>query len=131
MGEPSNDDYDGQERRAHHKTLQDVETAFNRQLQDHERREFERIDKVIGKAIEDLKKEAFADGPVPHRLAHEAMMKAAAAEEEFWRGMKMKIAEKGILGLLQVLFMLTVLGLGASIAAKFGLMPAFTAWLMK
>jgi hypothetical protein len=59
---------------------------------------------------------AFPDGIEGHRTAHEAMIKAAAAEEEFWRGLKSDIAHKSIWGILQVLLFLTVAGL----AAKFG-----------
>jgi hypothetical protein len=60
---------------------------------------------------------AFPDGVEAHRAAHEAMIKAAKAEEEFWRGLKADIAHKSIWGILQILLILTVAGL----AAKFGL----------
>jgi hypothetical protein len=60
---------------------------------------------------------AFPDGVEAHRTAHEAMIKAAAAEEEFWRGLKADIAHKSIWGILQILLILTAAGL----AAKFGL----------
>ena len=60
---------------------------------------------------------AFPDGVEAHRTAHEAMIKAAAAEEAFWRGLREDIMHKSIWGILQILLILTVAGL----AAKFGL----------
>ena len=60
---------------------------------------------------------AFPDGVESHRAAHEAMIKAAEAEEQFWRGLKADIAHKSIWGILQILTILTIAGL----AAKFGL----------
>lgn len=61
--------------------------------------------------------DAFPDGPANHRMAHEKQMKAAEAEENFWRELKVGIAKKSIWGILQVLIFLLVAGL----AAKFGL----------
>ena len=60
---------------------------------------------------------AFPDGVDSHRKAHEAMMRAAVAEEKFWTELKLDIAKKGVFALL-----ITVLGLAAvGLAAKFGL----------
>lgn len=66
---------------------------------------------------------AFPDGPEAHRLAHEAMMKAAVAEERFWQELKIDIAKKGAWGLLIIVLGLALMGL----AAKFG----FSAGLAK
>ena len=60
---------------------------------------------------------AFPDGVDSHRKAHEAMMKAAVAEERFWTELKLDIAKKGILTLLVTLFGLAAVGL----SVKFGL----------
>lgn len=60
---------------------------------------------------------AFPDGPDNHRLAHQAMMKAAIAEERFWNELKIDIAKKGVWGLLVIVMGLAVIG----ISAKFGL----------
>ena len=60
---------------------------------------------------------AFPDGVDAHRSAHEAMIKAAQAEEEFWRGLRSDIATKSIWGVLQILLFLVAAG----VAAKFGL----------
>ena len=69
------------------------------------------------KAEVDRLNQAFPDGIDAHRSAHEAMIKAAQAEEEFWRGLRSDIASKSIWGILQILLILTAAG----IAAKFGL----------
>lgn len=75
----------------------------------------EKLDSVL---IEVAKiNRAFPDGPEAHRLAHEAMMKAAVAEEKFWNELKLDIAKKGIWGLMVIVIGLAVIGL----AAKFGL----------
>jgi hypothetical protein len=62
---------------------------------------------------------AFPDGIEGHRAAHEAMIKAAAAEEEFWRGLKSDIAHKSIWGILQILLILTAAGLAAKLGFAF------------
>lgn len=60
---------------------------------------------------------AFPDGVDSHRKAHEAMMKAAIAEERFWTELKLDIAKKGVMTLLITLFGLAAVGL----SVKFGL----------
>jgi len=60
---------------------------------------------------------AFPDGPDNHRLAHQAMIKAAVAEERFWDELKLDIAKKGTWGLLIIILGLALVG----IAAKFGI----------
>lgn len=105
--------YSGQERRAYAKTLNEVEDVFERKLIDHEQREQVRIKTLIA----ELKLEAFPDGAEAHRAAHQAMIDAAKAETEFWRGLKADIAKKSIWGILQILLIL----LAAGLAAKFGM----------
>lgn len=54
-----------------------------------------------------------------HRSAHEALIKAAAAEERFWSELRLEVAKKGVIGLLTL-----ILGLiGIAVAAKFGIKP--------
>ncbi len=60
---------------------------------------------------------AFPDGPVNHRLSHEAMIKAAQAQENFWNEMKVDLAKKGAYGLFIIILGLVITGL----QAKFGL----------
>jgi hypothetical protein len=60
---------------------------------------------------------AFPDGPDAHRLAHQAMMKAAVAEERFWTELKIDIAKKGVWGLMIIVLGLAIVG----ISAKFGI----------
>lgn len=52
-----------------------------------------------------------------HRRYHEQLIKAAVAETEFWRDLKLEIAKKGVWSLLTVLCGLVILG----ISAKFGI----------
>lgn len=66
----------------------------------------------------DLLFNAFPDRDVStHCEFHAAKIKAAVAEEEFWRELKIDIAKKGMWSLLILLLGLLVLGL----SAKFGL----------
>lgn len=51
-----------------------------------------------------------------HRRYHEAMIRAANAQEAFWNELKLDIAKKGVWGLLIIILGLATLGLGA----KFG-----------
>lgn len=93
--------------------LSEVEAVIERKLHEHEQREIEHVRTLI-KALE---LEAFPDGPSAHRAAHQAMIDAAHAQEEFWRGLKVDVAKKSIWGILQILTILVCAG----IAAKFGL----------
>jgi hypothetical protein len=52
-----------------------------------------------------------------HRRYHEAMIKAASAQEQFWQDLKLEIAKKGVWGLLTIIVGLTLVG----ISAKFGI----------
>lgn len=69
---------------------------------------------------------AFPEGdPESHRTYHQAKITAAKAEQEFYQTLKVKLAEAGVLGLLRMIIWLLMMGLGATVAAKFGLLPAF------
>lgn len=52
-----------------------------------------------------------------HRKYHEAMIRSAEAQAEFWRELRLDIAKKGIWGLLIAISGLIMVGL----AAKFGI----------
>lgn len=104
------------------KTLSEVEEAFDRKLRDHEVREQQRIQELIS----ELKLDAFPDGTIAHKAAHQAMIDAAKQEAEFWRGLKIEIAKKSIWGILHILTILVLAG----IAAKMG-MGAFMAEFAK
>lgn len=60
--------------------------------------------------------EAFPDGPIEHRHAHEAMIKAAEAQERFWNDLRIDVAKKGIWGAIVIVCGLVIAGA----AAKFG-----------
>lgn len=67
------------------------------------------------KAEVDRLNHAFPDGIDAHRSAHEAQIKAAAAQEEFWRDLKGEIAKKSILGIAHILLILIAVGLSAKL----------------
>lgn len=50
-----------------------------------------------------------------HRRYHEQLIKAAEAETEFWRELKLDIAKKGMWGLLVILCGLILAGLAAKL----------------
>jgi hypothetical protein len=72
-------------------------------------------DRAYVAALYEKAMEAFPDGPEQHRIAHEQMIKAAKAEETFWRELKSEIAKKSIFGIAQILLILIVAGLGAKL----------------
>lgn len=74
-----------------------------------------KIDEVL-RELADIK-EAFPDGIARHRAAHEAMIHAKHAEEDFYRELKLDLVKKGTWGLLVLVIGLIVLGL----SVKFGI----------
>lgn len=82
------------------------------------------IDRRFDEIMDELKNisSAFAknpDGSVDfdgHRRYHEAMIRAASAQEQFWQDLKLEIAKKGVWGLLTIIVGLVLVG----ISAKFG-----------
>lgn len=60
---------------------------------------------------------AFPDGPAAHRSAHEAMIKASAAQEKFWQELRLDVAKKGTWGLLIILVGLVLAGAMGKLAA--------------
>lgn len=117
------DNYDGEERRKHSRTIGEVESAFERKLVEHGAREREHMQIIV----DALKSEAFPDGPAAHKAAHQAMIDAAKAEAEFWQGLKTEMVTKSIWGILRILGILMLAGL----AAKLGLWPLYVSWLTK
>ena len=112
-------------------TREDLDLYFHSKLLEHESREFEDLEKkernfrkdvsevegMLHKVIESLARieYAFPDGPERHRVAHEAMIKAAQAQEEFWNDLKLEIAKKGMWSLLVTILGLVVVGISANI----------------
>lgn len=85
-----------------------------------------KIDMVIDQlhAIE----RAFPDGPEAHRASHEAMMRAAAAQqdaaraqEKFWNEIKLDVIKKGIWGAVVIVLGLIMVGSLTTLAAKLGI----------
>ena len=78
-----------------------------------------KIKAMLEGSILDAKRElmhAFPDGIENHREAHERMIAAARAEEQFWHDLKADIARKSIWGILHILFLLTI----GTLAVKLG-----------
>ena len=103
--------YSGPERRNIDRC--DVEYAFKKELENHELREVENIKAML----DEFKAEAFPDGADRHKQAHQAMIDAAKAQADFFRGLKQDIAKRSLFGILQILLFLVCAGL----AAKFGI----------
>ncbi len=87
------------------------------------------LDKRFDEIMHELQKinGAFArnpDGSVDHdghRQYHEAMIKAATAQEQFWNELKLEVAKKGIWSLLVIICGLVVVGVSAKLGlGKFG-----------
>ncbi len=96
-------------------TKADIDDALAR----HTDGEMPKIKAMLECSILDAKRElmhAFPDGIENHREAHERMIAAARAEEEFWHDLKTDIAKKSIWGILHILFMLTI----GTLAVKLG-----------
>ena len=117
------DPYHGQERRKTPVSFSELEELVDHKFREHEEREVAMVEDRLGV----LKEEAFPDGPTAHRQAHQVMIDAANAQKEFWQSLKNEIITKSIWGILRILAIL----LAAGFVAKFGLGPAYFAWLSK
>ena len=96
-------------------TIDDLDEA----LEIHSQRERDELSTMIDAkvlAVRDQLVYAFPDGIEGHRKAHEAMIAAAKAEQEFWQDLRKDVAKKSIWGILHIL---TVLVLG-TLAVKLG-----------
>ena len=117
------DAYLGQERMRAPRSFAELEEIVDRKFREHEEREVA----MVQERIDALKEEAFPDGPSSHKQAHQVMIDAANAQKEFWQMLKTEIITKSIWGILRILAIL----LAAGVVAKFGLGPAYFAWLSK
>lgn len=113
------DGYTGPNRRRYVKTLEQLEVDIEQMFRDHEERDQKRH--------EALRKEILAGFPngdlEGHCEYHESKIKAAQAEEEFWKTAKSEVLKHGISGLFAVLkgvFVLAAIGF----AYKYGFGPA-------
>lgn len=89
-------------------------------------RRLEEVQKILQNHIVEEEKMLLAAFPqgdfVAHRLAHEQMAAAAAAQEKFWNDLRTELARKGIFFLLAVLGGLILLG----VTVKLGIPAAFS-----
>lgn len=92
-------EWNGEERREYHRTIHDVEAAFNRALLEHEVRERENVDKLV----EQLKHDMVPNGNTyHHREYHQRKIDAAKAEEQFWITAKGELFKRGLSAFLTV-----------------------------
>jgi len=77
------------------------------------------LDEKVDEALSILETIAYAfpDGPASHRAAHEAMIKASAAQEEFWRELRLDVAKKGTWGIIIIIIGLALAGAMGKLAA--------------
>ena len=93
--------------------LDAIEMAVERAISKYEKRE-EEIWEEKSKIIMN----AFPDGIQNHRNAHQAMIDAAKAQENFWKELKLDLTKKGIWGILTVLVGLALVGLAAKAGVR-------------
>lgn len=99
--------------------LSELETHVLQMFKDHEARERKWIDEVKA----DLMR-AFPNADIDgHCDYHERKIKAAQAEEEFWKAAKIKVIENGVSGLFAILKWVAILALLGG-AYKMGIGPA-------
>lgn len=95
------------------RTLAAVEAIIQRAFREHEAVD----DARLRAAFDRFESEAFPDGAASHRHAHQELIEAARAEKDFWRQLRVEMAKKSILGILQILGILLLAG----VAAQFGI----------
>ena len=77
----------------------------------------EKLDVALEILVELLN--AFPDGPINHRAAHEALIKAKNAEAEFWMELKLDIAKKGVWGTITLIIGLIAIGIATKTGVWF------------
>lgn len=120
--------YDGPERRVHPKTLEQLEQDIIQMFRDHEDREREMIAVLRREFLS-----GFPNGDLQgHCAYHGAKIKAAQAEEEFWKTARSEALKHGIAGSFAVLKWVAILaalgvayqlGVGPAVAKVFGVAP--------
>ena len=79
--------------------------SFYDEFREHRIEEQERWEKVLS---------AFPnEDPLKHRLYHEAVMRAAEAQEKFWNELRLDVAKKSAWGVMILLIGLLLAGLAA------------------
>lgn len=102
--------YEGPERRAFSRNVDEVEITFDRKLRDHEDREEERTREIISAMFAT----AFPDGVHKHYDYHQAKINAAKEEAEFWKAAKMELTKVGVsvlVGVVKAVLILALVGL--------------------
>lgn len=110
--------YSGPNRRVEDLRLAELEAHMLQLFRDHEERERKWLEEVKAELMS-----AFPDGDVDgHCDYHMKKIKAAQAEEEFWKAAKIKVIENGVSGVFAILKWVTVMALLGT-AFKFGFGP--------
>lgn len=105
QGMSDKEDYDGPDRRS------------NTHIEDQLKQIIDKMERLCG-AFPVVDGKADLDG---HRRAHEAQIRAARAEEDFWKEMKLDLAKKGAWGLLIILLGLVMGGLSLKLGLAGGI----------
>ena len=91
--------------------LDELERRLDRMFSEHEAREQEAVSKRMAVIMR-----AFPGGIEDHALVHASLAKAAEAQADFYRQIKLDLAKNGIWALAKVIFALIIVG----VAAKMG-----------
>lgn len=84
---------------------------FHQEFKEHRAEEQDRWEKVLS---------AFPnEDPLKHRLYHEAVMRAAKAQEKFWNELRLDVAKKSAWGVMILLIGLLLAGLAAKTGVNF------------
>jgi len=104
-----------EDRRDYSRISADIKAFVHDELKEHEARERAWIESLF---------RAFPDGDLEgHRMYHERKIKAAVAEEEFWKTAKSEALKNGISGIFAALRWVVVLAI-LGLAYKYGFGPA-------
>ena len=97
------------------RALDELEARIERMFSEHEAREQEGIDDRMKTIMR-----AFPGGIDEHFTVHCALAKAAKAQEDFYREIKIDLAKNGLWALLKVLFALAILGIASKMGFHLG-----------
>lgn len=95
--------------------LDELEQRLERMFAEHEAREQQGVDERMQKIMR-----AFPGGIDEHFTVHCALAKAAKAQEDFYREIKIDLAKNGLWALLKVLLALAILGIASKMGFHLG-----------
>lgn len=114
--------------KAQHRTIAEVETAFEHKLREHEEREKTWLIEYVETAKQEILA-GFPGGDLSgHCNYHQAKIDAAREEKEFWKLAKLKLVERGVGTIFDVMRIVAILALGG-LLMKLGLGAVAAKWL--